>query len=435
MPHFQTRQATDYRDLLDDLRDFVSSDHVATAAPNAAGTGYVVGDILTIAGGTFHVQATVEVTQVGGGGEVQVVRIQQSGGYTVNPSTPNTPTGGTGTGCTLDLTFSGILWTVNRDDQTAAHDPAETELQLQGVGSGSDEVYVGIRTYFNAGTDARNWELAGFTGFDSGETWENQPGKSPGRFDDPIGGAFVPLQLATMNYWFNIDGRRIIVVAEVGGAYSSAYLGFMNQYATDTEYPYPMLIMGSTSDFEQRFTATEIWYSGISDPIKHQDDDPTTHRGPGLVRFTDGQWYTVANSEMNTGTTRSAFTAVAGVYPVLLPVNPDNENDDENRWYPTFAQDQMSEFVPLVGVPGTESKIWAPTPDTGGDIYPTWPCTVMMTNPSRQILGEMDDVRWFPAAIGPVSNEDTFINDAFTAFQCGNRTEPWARFLIRTRPD
>ncbi len=46
------------------------SDHVAIAAPNAQGTGYVVGDVVTVVGGTFFVACTCEVTQVGGSGEV-----------------------------------------------------------------------------------------------------------------------------------------------------------------------------------------------------------------------------------------------------------------------------------------------------------------------------------------------------------------------------
>jgi hypothetical protein len=61
-----------------------------------------------------------------------------------------------------------------------------------------------------------------------------------------------------------------------------------------------------------------------------------------------------------------------------------------------------------------------------------WPCTVMMTTPSRQILGEIDDVFWFPAAGGPVAEDE--LNGSFIAFQNGNRSEPWALFAVRTKP-
>ena len=63
----------------------------------------------------------------------------------------------------------------------------------------------------------------------------------------------------------------------------------------------------------------------------------------------------------------------------------------------------------------------------------TFTSNVMMVDSSRQIVGEMDDVRWFPAAIGPVVAADD-LAEVYTAFQCGNRSEPWALFLMRTRP-
>ena len=132
-----------------------------------------------------------------------------------------------------------------------------------------------------------------------------------------------------------------------------------------------------------------------------------------------------------TGSSRNARTG-AIVFP---SGNPRSAPDPEGQWYPQFAQDDMSEFIPSSGAPGSPTKIWRPTPSSGGDIYPTWPCTIMLmdTELSLQMIGELDDVRWFPAAIGPVVAKDTLINDTHTAFQNGNRSEPWALFLMRTR--
>ena len=53
-----------------------------------------------------------------------------------------------------------------------------------------------------------------------------------------------------------------------------------------------------------------------------------------------------------------------------------------------------------------------------------------MTNPSPQLLGVADDVLWF-LAVGGVLLKDT-INTNFTAFQSGNRSEPFAFFAMRT---
>ena len=133
-----------------------------------------------------------------------------------------------------------------------------------------------------------------------------------------------------------------------------------------------------------------------------------------------------------TGSSRNARTGV-----IVFPSgNPRNSPDPEDQWYPQFTQDDLSEFSPSLGVPGIPSKIWRPTPSSGGDVYPTWPCTIMMQDSGvgKAMIGELDDVRWFPATIGPVVTMDTLLGDTHTVFQNGNRSEPWALFLMRTRP-
>jgi hypothetical protein len=76
-----------------------------TAVVNAAGTGYAIGDVLTVAGGTSTQAALVCVTSVNGSGAITNVHIINAGSYTVDPALANTPTGGTGAGATLTLTM------------------------------------------------------------------------------------------------------------------------------------------------------------------------------------------------------------------------------------------------------------------------------------------------------------------------------------------
>ncbi|MFQ5720845.1 MAG: hypothetical protein ACE5IK_15010, partial [Acidobacteriota bacterium] len=66
---------------------------------------------------------------------------------------------------------------------------------------------------------------------------------------------------------------------------------------------------------------------------------------------------------------------------ITVPENP------EDRWFGTH--DDMNDVIPISTVPGNPTKVFKPTPDSGGAIYPMWPCTIMMTVPSRQILGEI----------------------------------------------
>ena len=77
--------------------------NLATVAVAAGGTGYAVNDVLTLVGGT-GTAAQVRVTTVAAGVITGVTKIS-GGAYTVNPGSPNSPTGGSGTGASLTVTF------------------------------------------------------------------------------------------------------------------------------------------------------------------------------------------------------------------------------------------------------------------------------------------------------------------------------------------
>lgn len=77
---------------------------VLNSTPTAGGTGYLVGDILTISTGGTGAKAIVE--SITGSGVVASVSLIACGtGYTTG--TGKATTGGTGTGCTLDITTVG----------------------------------------------------------------------------------------------------------------------------------------------------------------------------------------------------------------------------------------------------------------------------------------------------------------------------------------
>lgn len=72
----------------------------------AAGTGYAVGDTITVNGGVYNEQATYTVATIGGSGAVTGLTLVSNGDYTIQPGTPSTTiTSGNGTGLTLTLTF------------------------------------------------------------------------------------------------------------------------------------------------------------------------------------------------------------------------------------------------------------------------------------------------------------------------------------------
>ena len=75
-----------------------------------SGSGYAVGDELTADGGTFVRQAKWIVTQVDVNGAVEAIRRLDEGDYSVLPTSPNSPSGGSGTGCVLQFytTHDGV---------------------------------------------------------------------------------------------------------------------------------------------------------------------------------------------------------------------------------------------------------------------------------------------------------------------------------------
>ncbi len=85
------------------------SNSVSSVAIVAAGTGYHVSDTLTVAGGTGTAAALVVAT-INASGGILTATLTSGGSYTVDPTSPNTPTGGAGTGCQVSLTFDTPLY-------------------------------------------------------------------------------------------------------------------------------------------------------------------------------------------------------------------------------------------------------------------------------------------------------------------------------------
>jgi hypothetical protein len=75
------------------------------AVPAAAGTGYVVGDVLTVSGGEVTIPAQLTVATINGSGGILTVSVSNAGLYPVPPDSPAVVTGGSGSSATFDLTF------------------------------------------------------------------------------------------------------------------------------------------------------------------------------------------------------------------------------------------------------------------------------------------------------------------------------------------
>lgn len=86
--------------------NMVFVDEASALAVTAGGTGYTVGDVLTVAGGTLESSGTRTTATVAtvSAGVVTGVTLTNPGEWATAPAGAATTTGGTGSGCTLTLT-------------------------------------------------------------------------------------------------------------------------------------------------------------------------------------------------------------------------------------------------------------------------------------------------------------------------------------------
>jgi len=74
-----------------------------------AGTGYVASETLTLVGGTFTTAAVITIDTVGGSGEILTFSVTTLGSYTVDASSPNSPSGGSGSDAEFDIVIRGVF--------------------------------------------------------------------------------------------------------------------------------------------------------------------------------------------------------------------------------------------------------------------------------------------------------------------------------------
>lgn len=416
--------STDYLDFSNDLAAILENNSVSVAAVNAGGSGYVVGDILTVAGGTALVAAQAEVTSVAAG-VIDGIRIFNAGSYSVDPTTTaNAVTGGSGSGATVDLTMSGLGWTVDVDQVWDGG--SEREVIAHGEGGGADAIYVGWRTFSNVGGDYYNWELHGMTGYTAGLGINEQPNTSPGNHenedDTPGRGCYLILNQNSFNWWLNISPYRIIVTVNIGGSYWHAYMGWGNRFGTSSEYPYPMLIAAPSAQFDQNNTTPEK-LSSITDPWMGNSwlEGHTWLYGPG------GAWIQGVNKKR--GSPQDDCVVVPTQKPQIASFTPGTEQDwfmGTQRSFYTFNEATSNND----GNP--PDAIFRLTGTT--DAHIMFPCFYVQTTVSgAQVLFEIDECRWC-FNFGGVTSEDRFIEDDGTAwrvFANGNRSDIYAYIAIK----
>lgn len=426
---FHTAQATDYIDMILDLEALVANSHVDSLAINVAGTGWAVGDLFDINGGTtvLGLNATGEILAEAGG-IPSSIRIFNGGAYTVNPGIAATTSAilpAVGINLTVDTTILATGWSVDRAGLIAGG--PERELIIRGIGAGTDEIFMGIRTNRDVGSGTFLWDIMGATGFDNGELFEDQPGSS--KSNAVTAALFTPLNNGIIDYWFVIDGFHVKGIFKSGSTYTNLYAGFINTFATPAEYPYPLLVMGCETLGTVPFNTSTIAMSGMTDPITNSSGTG----GPGGLREVDGSWNRVQNSQSSVSSRLQRRDL--GIWPQGFAINNTDVDVQTIDRFVAAAEgtQQNGAIFSLFGFSGPSARL-QPTPDSGGDIQFLWPTVILQIRPSQIILGELIDA--FPIytlGIGAVSEDTvTDINgDVYIIFQNCNRTDVWTHFAIK----
>lgn len=125
-------------------------------------------------------------------------------------------------------------WVLERDVSSSGY----REIILKGEGlSGTEEIFVGFKTYQSVPGDYYNILVGTFIGYVSGNTFETQPG------------AYITSICAhnlRIDYWLVCNAQRIAACLKVGTPiYETFYAGKFFQYGRPTQYPYPVVSGGS----------------------------------------------------------------------------------------------------------------------------------------------------------------------------------------------
>ena len=417
----------------------------------AAGTGYTVGDQLTVtlATGVQEFDSADAVFNVdsisGGGGTGPVLAVSivsgSEGLYGEVPPNPVSVTGGTGSSCTLTVTW--------QDPPQTRQDNQVCMIEGEGL-SGTDAIHVIIKPYAEvAGVNtAYNWQLLGATGYNALLAIQSQTGidatqlTSLGDIPTTDKGSYFVLKDndadPDISWWLHTTGRRIILVCKVESAattyYTSMYVGFLNQLATETEYPYPLWICGTTSDRNRTWFDSSELMGGIVEVIAFSAGDP---QGPGYLREPDGLWVSYTAEGSGTGAQRNVESEW-GIYPFMASTQLSGSSQTVSISSDVDWTGGAHDIIPSTGVPGTENILLKPTPGTGDDYY--WlVAPIVVDQEAGKFLtsgyhawGEIDGVFWFHRGNNAIVSEDRFVlsEKRYLIFANGNRTQNWSYFAL-----
>ncbi|QZI85630.1 tail assembly protein [Stenotrophomonas phage Suzuki] len=158
---------------------------------------------------------------------------------------------------------------------------ANRELILNSKGlSGTEDIYIGFKTYFSTSGDYYNILVGVFTGYVSANSFETQPG---GRLSG------VPCHNNAVTYFMTANPQRIAGCFKVGTpVYTHFYAGKMFPYSRPGEFPSPLVCAGMFDGAAgKRFSDLDYGF-----PYHGRESGPSSPERPSLLWLRDqvGSW-------------------------------------------------------------------------------------------------------------------------------------------------
>lgn len=296
-----------------------------------------------------------------------------------------------------------------------------SEVLLKATGtSGTDAIYTGIRSEYDAANGWYNLFLNGYTGHDPNETsFFNQPGAiNNWSAVTPLDVPMVPCWNSAMPYWFRANGRSFSFGVKVSTSFEGGYLGFILPYATPSQYPYPLAVGGSliphSSDRSTPWRYSYAHYRHSVFPIPASWGNNTSLQAAGLyLRLPDGTWNNFGQRYDTSGTNAIVEMTQAASSP--------------------FARSGLRAGV----WPTSVRNVGASAPrrdyrEVLGGGYLLQPLIMHQQQPTDAVWGELEGCMAISGFSNAAENTTTFAGKNYVIFQNVTRTEVheyWAMAL------
>lgn len=319
-------------------------------------------------------------------------------------------------GSTTSVAWASMLL-LRADGSVANHFGSEALLEGPGT-AGTDEIFVGLRSEYNAGIGWYNLFLNAYSGHDPTQrSWFAQPGGLPQFGQSPaLAQAMVPLWNQPMPYWIAANGRSIRFGVKVSTVYEAGYLGFILPYATPGQFPYPLAVGGSlvpqvnSRGVEWRYSAVDFRHSLFPMPAANSNADG--QNSTFYLRDTSGLWRSFNNRPDNTGTPSGVGGMNANLGASSSPTG------SVRAMWPHCVNDQW-----------TTGKL--PYRECSGGGYIFQPCVLIQRAPTFEVFGELDGIYIISGFDNAAENTATFGGDEHVVLANAFRTQPHEHWALR----